>query len=134
MKRGEFALCALVLACSGCGAASGPKFRAEPVPVAGAVVYVYRPYHFFSPATDPAVTCANETIEIQPGGYHAFQAKPGPVTCSANSGASVQFEARAREEYYVREEVHSGLLVNVDLQLASREDGLDEIKSCCEKQ
>ena len=123
----------LVIATSACGV-SGPPFTREPLPTAGAVIYVYRPYHFFAPAKDPAVTCANETVEIEPGGYHSFIANPGPTTCSTDSGEGLHFDARAREEYYVREEVQSGLTINVELTLQSRADGLEEIRGCCQKQ
>ncbi len=116
--------CLLMLA--GCFLA-GESYQPVPVPAARAVVYVYRPYSILGTQTLPMVTCGKESIEIDPGAYHAFIVDSGPLTCSAGANAQVKFEARISEQYFIRENVSTA---NVQLAMVSAKTGQDEIQEC----
>jgi hypothetical protein len=105
----SFAAFGLVFA--GCGA-QGEAYQPAQVPVAKSVIYLYRPYVFYSASTVPIVTCGQESIELEGGGYYSFINDAGPVTCSATTEGStpLKFEAHAGEEYYVKEEVSAGTI------------------------
>jgi hypothetical protein len=118
------AACALLLA--GCFLA-GESYEPVAVPAARAVVYVYRPYGILGSQTFPMVTCGKESIEIDPGAYHAFIVDTGPLACSAGPNAEVKFEARVSEQYFIRENVSSA---SVQLTMVSAKSGQDEIQEC----
>jgi hypothetical protein len=133
MNTNRFALVLAALAglaAAGCFA-WGQPFKRIPPNSTTAIVYVYRPYHVAGSADDPMVTCGHDTIAIRSGGYHAFIADPGTITCATDSGARVSFEVRPEQEYFVREGVAMRLgpdapsLVKVD-----HGEGMDQITSC----
>ena len=121
---------------SGCGLSAGPPFHQAPPPPGLVTIYVYRPYHYFQ-FQDPIVTCGDETLEIYGGSYHAFKARSGEITCSAqdNPAGAVHFDARADQEYYVKEDVRSDMTsTQVKFILMTRTSGLGDAKSCCQEQ
>jgi hypothetical protein len=117
---------------AGCGA-QGEEYQPRPVPVSKSVIYLYRPHVFYSASTVPVVTCGQESIELESGGYYSFINEAGPVTCSVGSEASppLKFDARPSEEYYVKEEISAGgLSAHTQLTLMKTATGRDEIASC----
>jgi hypothetical protein len=119
-------------AVGGC-AVEGQSFKRLPMESARAIIYVYRPYHFFGSALDPEVTCGNATIAIGAGGYHAFSSDPGIIDCYASTEVTrgVRLYLRPEEDYFVREYVEPGILVGrVDLTPVDRLTGLSEIGEC----
>jgi hypothetical protein len=122
----------LGLALGGC-AVEGQSFHRLPMQSARAIIYVYRPYHFFGSALEPEVTCGNATTAIGAGGYHAFSAEPGIIDCYASTEVTrgVRLYLRPEEDYFVREYVEPGILVGrVDLTPVDRLTGLSEIAEC----
>jgi hypothetical protein len=125
------AFVALLLA--GCFA-EGEAFKRVPPSTTKGIVYVYRPYHLTGSANDPMVTCGHDTLAIRSGGYHAFVADPGTITCTTDAGASVSFEVRPEQEYFVRERVAMEMPADrVSLVKVGRGTGLDEIDSCVQE-
>ena len=123
------AICALL---AGCGA-QGEAYQALPVPVSKSVIYLYRPYVFYASAVTPVVTCGQESIELESGGYYSFINESGPVTCSGSTAGSTQlnFDAHPSEEYYVKEQVSpTDFSGRTQLTLMSTGVGRDEIASC----
>jgi hypothetical protein len=121
---------------AGC-AVQGAPFEKSALKANEQVIYVYRPYSYFSSALQPAVTCGEETARIGPGGYHAFVLPPDKVTCSvetSETGDDVEFQADSRV-HYLREEIANGVwtghphLNPIDNDLAQ-----SEIQSCCVQQ
>jgi hypothetical protein len=125
----RFAAAALLAPLAGCFLA-GDSYQPEPVPAARAIVYVYRPYTILGSQTFPMVTCGKESLEIDDGAYRAFIVETGPLTCSTMSGDSpveVKFEARAGEQYFIRENVSSA---SVKLTKMTAKTGESEIQDC----
>jgi hypothetical protein len=133
MKTNWFAIVLATLAglsAAGCFA-QGPAFKRTPPGSTRAIVYVYRPYHLTGSADDPMVTCGHDTIAIRSGGYHAFIAEPGTITCTTDAGARVSFEVRPEQEYFVREKVAMKLGPDTpSLVKVGHGEGMDEISSC----
>jgi len=122
------AICAILAGC-----VQGEAYQPLPVPVAKSVIYLYRPYNFYSAAIAPMVTCGQESIEMEAGGYYSFVNDTGPVTCAATNEAStpLKFDAHPGQEYYVKEEVSPGNLAGrTQFTLMSTEGGRGEIASC----
>jgi hypothetical protein len=120
------------LVVAGCGA-QGEIYQPLPVPVAKSVIYLYRPYVFYSASTVPIATCGQESIELEGGGYYSFINDAGPVTCSATTEGStpLKFDAHAGGEYYVKEEVSAGTLSGrTQFTLMSTGAGRTEIAAC----
>jgi hypothetical protein len=114
--------------------AQGNAFKRVPPSTTKAIVYVYRPYHVMGSANDPMVTCGHDTLAIRSGGYHAFMADPGTITCTTDAGGSVSFEVRPEQEYFVREEVAIEVPADkVSLVKVGNGTGLDQIDSCVEQ-
>lgn len=112
---------------AGCGV-NGEEYQPKPVPAEKSVVYIYRPYKVLGSAAAPMVTCGHETIEMEPGGYYAFEQESGPVTCTAATEAKTEykFDARPGEQYFIKEDVDSGKLFTLmNAAVAS-----EEIKDC----
>ena len=123
------AICAVL---AGCGA-QGEAYQPRPVPVSKSVIYLYRPYNFYAAAIAPMITCGQESIEMEAGGYYSFVNDSGSVTCAATTEASTQlkFDAHPGQEYYVREEVSPGNLAGrTQFTLMNTENGRTEIASC----
>jgi hypothetical protein len=129
---GKFAVSIIaMLVLAGCEV-EGPAFTRMARPTTKAIVYVYRPYHFFGASDEPDITCGSDTIAIGAGGYHAFVEEPGTIKCSATSatGAPVIFDARPETDYFVREVVSGGFVSSqVTLTKVEHATGLDEIES-----
>lgn len=113
---------------AGCGA-QGEEYQARPVPAAKSVVYIYRPYKVLGTSAAPMITCGHETIEMEPGGYYAFEQDSGPVTCTAATQAKTEykFDAHPGEQYFIKEDVDAGAarFTLIDAAVAS-----EEIKDC----
>jgi hypothetical protein len=124
---------ALSLLAAGCAVEGAPFEKAAPQPNEQ-VVYVYRPYSYFSSALRPAVTCGEETVRIGPGGYHAFVLPQGKVTCSIETsemGDQVDIPADPRV-HYIREEIANGLLTgHPHLNPIDHDVAQSEIQTCC---
>jgi hypothetical protein len=121
-------ICAML---AGCGA-QGEAYQPMPPPATKSLIYVYRPYKFLSSQAIPMVTCGHESIELEPGGYYAFEEDPGQVTCAvADSKTEYRFEARAGERYFIKEEVDASAagsyarLLPMDPDVAG-----DQIREC----
>jgi hypothetical protein len=131
LNRAAAAMLALAgLSAAGCFAQGEPFKRVAPSSTM-AIVYVYRPYHVSGSADDPMITCGHDSIAIRSGGYHAFIAEPGTISCSTDGGARVSFEVRPEREYFVREEVVMKLGPDApSLVKVGHDEGMDEISSC----
>ena len=119
---------------AGCGV-QGEAYQARPVPVSKSVIYLYRPYNFYASAIVPVVTCGQESIELEAGGFYSYALDPGPVLCSATTDTSTQlkFDTHPGEEYYVKEDVSAGNLGSsgsAKFTLVSSAVGRDEIANC----
>jgi len=122
----------IAMAMTGCEV-EGPVFQRHPPTSQYAVIYVYRPYHYFGSAIEPDVTCGHSTAAIGAGGYHAFVEEPGIINCYSYTevGRGISFEARPEAEYFVREEVDWGFVEGrIHFYLVNRGVGLDEIQEC----
>ncbi len=121
---------------AGC-AVQGDPFEKAPLQSNNQVIYVYRPYSYFSSALRPAVTCGEETARIGPGGYHAFVIPAGKVMCSvetSETGDEVEIPADPRV-HYLREEIGNGILTgHPHLNPIDDDVAQAEIQSCCVKQ
>jgi hypothetical protein len=125
----RFAAAACLALLAGCFLA-GESYQPVPVPAARAVVYVYRPFSVIGSQTFPLITCGRESIEIDNGAYRAFIVETGPLRCSAAGGSSpaeLKFEARAGEQYFIREVVSGG---GAQLTMMSAKTGESEIQDC----
>src|SRR5260370_38840331 len=102
------ALGALCMLLSGC-AAQGDEYQPRRVPAEKSVVYIYRPYKVLGSSATPMVTCGHETIEMEPGGYYAFQEPSGPITCAAARETKVEykFDPHPGEHYFNRDDGHN---------------------------
>ena len=124
---------AVFLLAAGCAVQGAPFEKATPTP-SEQVIYVYRPYSYFSSALRPAVTCGEETVRIGPGGYHAFVLPQGKVTCSietSETGDQVDIPSDPRV-HYLREEIANGLLTgHPHLNPIDHDVAQAEIQSCC---
>lgn len=131
---------AVAISAGGC-AAQGPPFERATAPPEHAIIYVYRPYSFFGSAIRPPVKCGDQTVEIQPGAYHAFIVPPGHITCTVSAEAvqtgnldELEIDADARV-YYVREQVaHGALWGRPQLNPMDADQAQAEIRSCCVQQ
>jgi hypothetical protein len=124
------ALGALSMILAGCGA-QGDEYQPRPVPAEKSVVYLYRPYKVLGTSATPIVTCGSETIEMEPGGYYAFDQESGPVTCAAASETEYKFDARPGEQYFVREDVDTiAQGGHTHFTLVRADIATDEIKDC----
>jgi hypothetical protein len=126
----------LALVAIGC-AAAGPRFAVEKAPANEAVIYVYRPYHFFGFAIRPSVRCDDQSSAIAAGAYHAFVVHPGHVICgieTASGKDEIDIDAEPRN-YYVREEIALGWIVGwPKLSPIDQDQAQSEIQGCCVQQ
>ncbi|MDO8430969.1 MAG: hypothetical protein Q7S58_01020 [Candidatus Binatus sp.] len=128
----SFAVGAICVVLAGCGV-QGEAYQPRPVPVSKSMIYLYRPYVFYASAITPVVTCGQESIELEAGGFYSYINDAGPVTCSATTEAStpLKFDAHPGEEYYVKEEVSPGNLSGrTQFTLMNSGAGRQEIASC----
>ena len=133
--RGTIMLLAIVTAASGC-AVQGPAFEKVSPPPEHAVIYVYRPYSYFSSLLVPPVTCGEETARIGPGAYHAFVVPTGKVTCYVPGGETAdEVETRAEPHaYYVKEDFENGLSTgHPHLNPIDTDKAQTEIQSCVQE-
>ena len=117
----------------GC-AVQGSPFEKVTSPPTTAVIYVYRPYSYFSSALKPAVTCGEDTARIGPGGYHAFVVPARQkVICSVNSETYDEVEIRTDAKvYYIKEEFSWGVLSGHSiLNPKDNDEAQKEIQTCC---
>lgn len=117
---------------AGCGV-PGEPYQPMATPASRSAIYLYRPYEFLGSEAIPMITCGHESIELAAGGYDAFVEDSGPLTCAAatDTKTELKFDARAGEQYFVKEEVEPvGLGTHVQLTLMSAAVGGDEIKEC----
>jgi len=117
---------------AGCGA-QGDPYQPMAIPASRSVIYIYRPFKVFSLETTPMITCGHEGIELELGGYYAFVEDSGPVTCAAatDAAAGLKFDARAGEEYFIKEEVEPvGLGSRVRFSLMNAGVAREEIEEC----
>jgi len=123
---------AVCLTLAGCGA-QGEEYQPIAIPASRSVIYIYRPYTVLSSETAPMITCGHESIELESGGYYAFVEDSGPVTCAAATGTKTEykFDARAGEQYFIKEDVDSnGLSTHARFTLMNAAVGGEEIKEC----
>ncbi len=118
-----------ILACvmlAGCGA-QGEQYQARTTPASQAVIYIYRPYGLLSSQTNPMITCGHDS-------FYEFVADSGPITCAATNDPSavLKFDARAGEQYFIREDVESSGLASshVRFKLMDADVGRDQISQC----
>src|SRR5260370_5784131 len=99
MRTGHLGAVALLL--SGC-AAQGDEYQPRRVPAEKSIVYIYRPYKVLGSSATPMVTCGHETIEMEPGGYYAFEEQSGPITGAAARETKVEykFDAQPPEPHF----------------------------------
>jgi hypothetical protein len=117
---------------AGCGPV-GDAYQQLPVPVEKSVIYLYRPYVFYTASNAPVVTCGQESIELEGGGYYSFINEAGTVTCSAATDGStpLKFDAHPGEEYYVKEDVAAAATGGkVQFTLMNTNAGRAEIVAC----
>jgi hypothetical protein len=70
------------------------------------------------------------------GGYHRLVVDPGHLRCSVHTEvtAAVEFDAKARENYYIRESLWPGLICpHAHLDLESADEAEGEIRKCAEQ-
>ena len=125
-----------ILAClmlAGCGA-QGEAYQPRTTPASQAVIYIYRPYGLLSSQTNPMITCGHDSIELEMSGFYEFVADSGTVTCAAltDASAELKFDARAGEQYFIREDVESSGLASshVRFKLMDADVGRDQIREC----
>jgi hypothetical protein len=113
----------------GCGSVVGQEYQPMPPSASKSVIYIYRPWHFYASGTAPMVTCGQDSVELEAGGYHTFYNDAGPIECSAvgSPNAILKFTADLGRSYYVREEIkpEGVYLAGVDPDIAK-----NEITSC----
>lgn len=117
---------------AGCGV-QGEAYQPMAIPASRSVIYIYRPYKVLSSQPTPMITCGHESIELEPGGYYAFVEDSGPVTCAAATDTKTEykFDARAGEQYFIKEDVDSsGLGSHVRFSLVNAAVGGNEIQEC----
>jgi hypothetical protein len=116
---------------AGCGA-QGESYQPRGTPASRSLVYIYRPYKFLSSQSTPMVTCGHESIELDAGGFDEFIEDTGTVTCAgAGDAATLTFDARAGEQYFIKQDVETnGLSTQVRFILMDPDVGRDEIKEC----
>jgi hypothetical protein len=123
----------MTIIAAGC-AVQGQPFEKAPLQSNDQVIYVYRPYSFFSVELRPAVTCGEDTARIGPGGYHAFVAPPGKLMCSietSETGDEVEIPADSRV-HYLREEIANGIWTgHPHLNPIDHDVAQSEIQHCC---
>jgi hypothetical protein len=119
-------LAAMIL---GCGSVAGQEYQAMPPSASKSVIYIYRPWHFYASGTSPMVTCGQDSIELEAGGYHTFYNDAGPIECSAvgSPNAALKFTADLGRSYYVREEIKPE---GVHLAVVDPDIAKNEITSC----
>jgi hypothetical protein len=123
---------AVCMMLTGCGA-QGATYQPMAVPASRSVIYIYRPYKVLSWEATPMVTCGHESIELERGGYYEFVEDSGPVTCvsATDTNAEYKFDARAGEQYFIKEDVDPvGLGSHVRFSLMDAAVAGDEIKEC----
>ena len=93
------------------------------------IIYIYRPWHFYASGTAPMVTCGQDSVELEAGGYHTFYNDAGPIDCSAvgSPNAALKFTADLGRSYYVREEIKAE---GVHLAIVDPDIAKNEITAC----
>jgi hypothetical protein len=123
---------AICMTLAGCGA-QGEPYQLRATPASQSVIYIYRPYKFLSSESTPMITCGHESVELEPAGFYELVTDSGPVTClvAGDNTTELKFDARAGEQYFVKEDVeNSGLGTEVRFKLMNAAVGQDEIKEC----
>jgi len=125
-----------ILACvmlAGCGA-QGEAYQPRTTPASQAVIYIYRPYGLLSSQSNPMITCGHDSFELEMSGFYEFVSDGGPITCAATNdpSAELKFDARAGEQYFIREDVESSGLVSthVRFKMMDADVGRDQISQC----
>jgi uncharacterized protein DUF2846 len=125
-------LAGLLLA--GC-AVQGPDYEHVAPQQNKAGVYVYRTYPTagFGSGVQAAVNCGDNSITLGPGGYHRFSVEPGEVLCSTHTenSAQVQLNAKAGEDYYVRQWFSMGfVMAHVYLEQVEPDAAQQDLQTC----
>jgi hypothetical protein len=112
-----------------CGAVVGQEYQPMPPSAGKSVIYIYRPWHFYASGTSPLVTCGQDSIELEAGGYHTFYNDAGPIECSAvgSPNAALKFNADLGRSYYVREDIKPE---GVHLAVVDPDIAKNDITSC----
>ncbi len=113
----------------GCGSVTGQEYQPMPPAATKSVIYIYRPWHFYASGTAPMITCGQDSIELEAGGYHTFYNDAGAIECSAvgSPNAALKFTADLGRSYYVREEIKPE---GVHLAVVDPDIAKNEITSC----
>lgn len=118
---------------AGCGA-QGEAYQPRTTPASQAVIYIYRPYGLLSSQTNPMITCGHDSVELEMSGFFEFVSDGGEITCAATTdpSAELKFDARAGEQYFIREDVESSGLASslVRFKLMDVDVGRDQISQC----
>jgi hypothetical protein len=119
----------------GC-AVKGHSYETIAAPPAKSSVYIYRPYNVFGGVVEYPISCADQSTSLGPGGYRRLVVDPGHLRCSVHTEVTtaVELEARAGENYYIRESIWPGVIrphVHLDQKSAEEADG--EIRKCAEQ-
>jgi hypothetical protein len=113
----------------GCGSVTGQEYQAMPPSATKSVIYIYRPWHFYASGTSPMITCGQDSIELEAGGYHTFYNDAGAIECSAvgSPNAALKFTADLGRSYYIREDIKPE---GVHLSLVDSDIAKNEITEC----
>jgi hypothetical protein len=119
----------LALVLFGCGSVVGQEYQPMPPSATKSVIYIYRPWHFYASGTAPMITCGQDSIELEAGGYHTFYNDAGTIDCSAvgSPKTSLKFTADLGRSYYVRDEIKPE---GVHLALVDPDIAKNEITTC----
>ena len=119
----------------GC-AVEGNSYEAPAIAPAKSAVSIYRPYNVFGAVAEYPVSCADHSTSLGPGGYHQFIVDPGYLRCSVHTEVTtaVEFNAKAGENYYIRESIWPGVIrPHVHLDLKSADEAEGEIRKCAQQ-
>jgi len=97
-----------------------------------ATVYFYRYRQFVGSALSPSVYCdENQLARMENGRFFALHLAPGKHTFRSNDAqAGVELEVKAREKYFIRVEIASGMMKGHGrLILTPAEQGGYELKA-----
>lgn len=116
-------------------AVQGPDYEHVAPQPNKAAVYVYRTYPTagFGSGAQAAVNCGDNSVTLGPGGYHRFSVDPGEVLCSSHTEntAQVQLNAKAGEDYYLRQWFSMGfILPRVSLEQIEPDEAQKDLQNC----
>jgi hypothetical protein len=133
--RHAAALALLATLFVGC-AVEGSSYEMAAIVPAKSAAYIYRPYNIFGGVLEYPVNCDDHSTSLGPGGYHRLVVDPGHLRCSVHTEVTtaIEFEAKAGENYYIRESLWPGLIrPHVHLDLKSADEAEREIRKCAEQ-